>query len=610
MRKLIHSKFELDLSPFKISDTEENNWFSDVFFTKYTFPFEIDLTEDLDIALGFISLYNTSPQTYFELKYVHNNKIEDAIFEIKSHLNKLSCIVRFGFEQLPSFDKKLSELSLDKFDLPPGTSIYQHAETIITKTWPEVNYNFPQVHIDKYETTGEEWSYFEKIINNRKDGAFLINEVDIPNLATYNRNIIQPLPYWLHMLTVGMSDAGYTLSGDILNDEFLKKATMYGDVEYFLKNKLNEYYYRIKTIDFISYTEYGTNKYRAYYKKTDTITGIGSYKVTGSFISHSLPTEIAYGRIKLNGVIIYEVNRTINSPDTNQNILYNPNFNFETTNNTNTIEFEALGNYDVLNPSFAVFNIYVNPLYYYQDDNIFLTVINENKVDLTAAVPDITFGDFVKVIKNWFNYDLNIVDKLAIMNPIEDEINFQDAEDLQFSEVKKPFRNFSQGISFLLKFTEVDNKDFKFLPVFHSKDSVLNSNYITNDKTTPIEINALPLPLLTRKGTQTAYALESNDSKVYLVPYDGIYNDNNFSKPIEDYLLPAVHLRRWKKWFDFRINSHAFVWGFKAWNEQIINLKAKMKIFAYNKYHIVRNINKTEIEPDLFEVEIEAESLE
>jgi len=61
MRKLIHSKFELDLSPFKVSDTEENNWFSDSFFTKYSFPFEIDLTDDLDIALEFISQYNTIP---------------------------------------------------------------------------------------------------------------------------------------------------------------------------------------------------------------------------------------------------------------------------------------------------------------------------------------------------------------------------------------------------------------------------------------------------------------------------------------------------------------------------------------------------------------------
>jgi hypothetical protein len=67
--------------------------------------------------------------------YTFTTKNKTAIFEIESHQDKLSCTTRFGYEQLPSFDKKLSELSLDKFDLPSGTTIYQHAESLITKKW-------------------------------------------------------------------------------------------------------------------------------------------------------------------------------------------------------------------------------------------------------------------------------------------------------------------------------------------------------------------------------------------------------------------------------------------------------------------------------------------
>lgn len=238
------------------------------------------------------------------------------------------------------------------------------------------------------------------------------------------------------------------------------------------------------------------------------------------------------------------------------------------------------------------------------------SIINENRIDLTKAVPEITFVDFIKVVKNWFNYDLTIVGQLAVMNPIEDEVNHREAVDLQYTERKLPLRKFSHGTSFLLQFADIDNKDFKYPPVFHSRESILNSNYLTNDKTTTIEINALPLPLFTRNGKQTAYALESNNSKVFLVPYDGFYNGSNLAKPIDEYHLPAVHAQYWKKWFDFRINSHSFVWSFVTWNSQMTNLKAKMKIFAFNKYHIVRNINKTEVKPGLFEVEIETESLE
>lgn len=237
------------------------------------------------------------------------------------------------------------------------------------------------------------------------------------------------------------------------------------------------------------------------------------------------------------------------------------------------------------------------------------TITNKNMVDLTRAVTDINFSDYVKVIKNWFNYDFDIVGKLAVMDPIEDEINYNDAIDMQFSEVKKPLRKFNQGISFLLKFADVENKDYNFLPVFHSQNGVVNSNYVENDKTIPIEINALPLPLLTKNDIQTAYALESNNAKVYLVKYDGLVNNNNYAQSTAEYLVPAVHKASWEKWFNFRINSHSFVWNFITWGENIINLKAKIKIFAYNRFHIIKSINKTEDKPDLFNVEIESETI-
>lgn len=609
MRKLIHSRFELDLSTFKISDTEENNWFSDSFFTKYSFPFDIDLTDDLDVAFDFISLYNTNPQTYFQVKYVHNNQLEDAIFEIESHQDKLSCTLRFGFEQLPSFDKKLSELSLDKFALPEETDIYEHAETIITQTWPDVNYNFPQIHTDKYDVEENKWEFFEKIINKRVDGSFLINEVDTIEEISYNRNIMQPLPYWLHILERGMADAGYTLSGKILEDERIKKACLYGNVDYFFKNMLNEYHFNVRTTHYSEFTSYSNKKYRALYYRTETITGIGLYKLTGNILTFSLPTEIAYARIKLNGTIIYEINRPKNQEDTVENRLHSPNINFETFISENIIEMEALGNYDVLNTNNGVFNISIDPLLYYDDKTIFVTIINENKIDLTRAVPDITFGDFVKVVKNWFNYDLSVKDKLAIMNPIEDEINYDNALDLQFTQVKKPLRKFNQGTSYLLKFQDIESKEYKYLPIFHSIGNVLTTGYVTNDKTTTIEVNALPLPLLVRNNIQTAFAFENNESKVYLVPYNGIYNGNNLSQPIDDYLIPSVHAQYWRKWFDFRINSIPYIWNFVTFNETILDLKIKNKIFAYNNYHIIKNINRTEIKPDLFEIEMETQAL-
>lgn len=610
MRKLIHSKFELDLTPFKVSDTEENNWFSDSFFTKYSFPFNIDLTEDLDVAFDFISFYNSSPQTYYELLYVHNNRIEKAIFEIESYQDNLSASLRFGFEQLPSFDKKLSELSLDKFDLPAGTTIYQHAQNVITQTWPAVNYNFPQIHVDKYDPTDALWNGFESIINNRVAGYFLTNTVDTVENITYNRNVMQPLPYWIHILQRGMIDGGYTLSGKILDDPRLKKACLFGDVDYFGKPTFQEAITVYKLSEDYSEINYnnGPRVKALQFNSLTLLANPGKYNISGTFNLVTFPKKFSYFYIKYRGKIIYKYEA--------KGSLFNRvryigvDLDFETIADLNPNEL-LIESYQSFSKEVTIFDLTIACLRLNDNTGVAIpTVANENKIDLTKAVPDINFVDFIKVVKNWFNYDLNIIDKLAIMNPIEDEIDYLYVEDLQFTEVKKPLRKFSQGMSFLLKFADIDNKDFKFLPVFHSKESVVNSNYIINDKTSNIEINALPLPLLTRKEVQTAYALEQNDSKVYLVPYAGLYNGNNLSQPIEEYLLPAVHLQYWKKWFNFRINSHGFTWGFLAWNEQIMNLKAKTKIFAYKRFHIIKTINRTEVKPSLYEVDIETEGLE
>lgn len=610
MRKLIHSSFELDLSKYKLSDTEENNWFSDAFFTKYTFPFEIDLVDDLDIAFGFISLYNTNPQTYYEVLYVHNNKIEAAIFEIEAHQDKLICNARFGFEQLPSFDKKLSELSLDKFDLPSGT-IYTHAQTVILKTFPEVNYNFPQIHVDKYDVTDEIWTNFAGILNNRVAGDFLINEVIVDE--TFNRNIMQPLPYWIHILQRGMADGGYTLAGKIMNDERLKKACLYGDVDYYKQltvqpdiniNQMSE-----DAVE-INYNNSRSEKAAKYFYNGVLATP-GKYNISGTIKCLRWSRFRTYFVVKYRNIILFEQRSSSTSTFNGSEFRdYEVDVNFETIVDANINDITIEG-YQYFTEDQAIINLTVNAIRLNDALGAGIPdVVNENKIDITRAVPDMTFLDFVKVVKNWFNYDLTIIGKLAIMNPIEHEINYGDTVNLEFAEIKKPRRKFNQGNSFLLKFQDTDNKDFTFLPVFQSQAGIVNSGYTTDDKTTTIEINGLPLPLLTRNGAQSAYALEQNSSKVYLVCYDGLYNGNNLAKPNTDYLIPSIHLAYWLRWFNFRINSHGFNWQFKVWNEMIMNLKAKTKIFAYQRVHIIKSINKTEIKPDLFEIDIETEALE
>lgn len=608
MRKLIHSSFQLDLTPFKISDTEENNWFSDSFFLKYSFPFEIDLENDLDIAFGFISQYNSdSVETYFDLLYVHGDKIEKAVLEIESFQEKLSCTLRFGFEQLPSFDKNLSELSLDNFALEEGITIFEHAESIITQTWPDVNYNFPQVHVDKYDTSEGLWENFGGIINNRVDGAFLLNTVDTTEDITYNRNIMQPMPSFLHILQRGMIDAGYVLSGKILTDELISKAYLYADVDYFKRLSIEDVNFFQMSEDAVEKVDAGYDFQMARYAGTIVLTTPGKYNILGTVYLAGVFIGRQSFEIRYRNTLLYSFSKVTLYPHVGVSVPVD--IVFETIVDLNPHDI-TVKSYQRESENQMIFDL--DFLLLRANDSTGSatpSVINENKIDLTKAVPEINFGDFVKVIKNWFNYDLTIENKMAIMNPVEDEINHEDAEDLQFTEIKRPLRKFTQGNSFLLKFQDVDNKDYKYDPVFQNKDGILNSNYVTDDKTTTIEIDALPLPLLTRNGSQTAHAFESNNSKVFLVKYDGIYNGNNLAQRPIEFLIPAVHARYWENWFGFRIFAQAFNWGFKVWDERLIKIKAKTKIFAYNRFHIIKNINKTEIAPEQFTVEIETNTL-
>jgi hypothetical protein len=60
--------------------------------------------------------------------------------EIRNKTAKIQ--IDSGFEDLPNFDKKLSELPLEQKDV---TDIYDHANEIVSKKYPETNYNFPKL---------------------------------------------------------------------------------------------------------------------------------------------------------------------------------------------------------------------------------------------------------------------------------------------------------------------------------------------------------------------------------------------------------------------------------------------------------------------------------
>jgi hypothetical protein len=216
------------------------------------------------------------------------------------------------------------------------------------------------------------------------------------------------------------------------------------------------------------------------------------------------------------------------------------------------------------------------------------------------------------VIKNYLNYDITKVENKNIyFDKIPETLTSSEVVDLSDYEIKYPLRKFNQGISFLNKFADVDDEQYKYDQVFQDMNGVTTSGFTVDDeKTSTIEVNMLPLPVETISDIKTAYSFENNDQKCYLVAYNGLQNALNISQANTNYLMPNIYNLYWKDWIKFRIFSQQFTWNFLMWNEKYKEIMFNNRIFAYGKHHIVKLLNRTEIQPDLFEVEIETESQE
>lgn len=597
MRKVIHSNFELDLSNKKITDISENPIFSDKFSAKYTYPIEIDLEDDLDIAFGFISFYNSSdPLTYIDVLYNHNNILSPAILEVEEIKGrKMQINISWGFEEFPSFNKKLSELTLDKFEV---ANIYTHAAGIISQTFPNVNYNFPQIHTDKIDTDDEIWFAFEKILNNYKAGVFLENYVDLVEDITYNKNIMQPLPYLLHVLERGFLDGGYALAGTFVDYPIIKKALLYADAQYYTTFEQESYPILKMSEDAIVVSDTAT------YDVVTTITAPGKYRIIGK-INYSY---VSGGYIK----IFYRNTRIFNYTSSSISSILGRYINidvvFETLsdllpNDIRIVTFQKKTNDKV------IIDININPIRLHDISGTAIpTVLNPNQIDLARAVPDITFGELVTTLKNWFNLSTDFIDGVAYLNFVQDDVDFANVKDYSQFEVKEPLRKLQQGNSYLLKFQEVNSKEYEFLPVFHSNSLITNSSFKTDEKTTEIQINGYPLPVTFKNGIQTAHAFEQSNDKVQIVLYDGLTDSLNLAKEAPELLMPAIHSSFYSKWFDRRINSQVFQWDFLADSFDLFDKSVKDKINCYSCIHLIKSISKTEIQPEIFEVEIETEA--
>lgn len=250
--KSYNDDFILDISGQKIQIQESNSRLNSKTFTKFTFPFEIGIDEKFIHAIGDYSspeIKNLKKEIPCYLTY--ENKISEAVLKIlKVKGQNLTGQVDFGLEEILNFDKKLTELPLEKFDV---SDIHTYAKDVCAKKYPETNFNFPRMYTTKYSPDSEVWSAFDGYYNDLKpDGSEMRRNYLDGDLNIFNVNIIHPCPYWLYLLKAGFEEKGYTLAGEILTDPDLYQRCVFSGTEYFGQGTQFRYFEDVPSLSYDS----------------------------------------------------------------------------------------------------------------------------------------------------------------------------------------------------------------------------------------------------------------------------------------------------------------------------------------------------------------------
>ncbi|MDC7994483.1 hypothetical protein [Altibacter sp. HG106] len=611
--RVVHSSFEISLIDTSFTRIEENNWYKEDLLSKYTYPIVMELPDDLLVKLKHIGQRGaTGYLTIFDVIFILGDREHEAVMEIKKVKGRtIDFELRYGFEEFPNFNLKLSQLPLLKEELV-GESIYEHAEDRVDLTYPVVDYNFPRIFNDEINTEDEQWAFFEGSMNLYQGGSFVVNEYDLATDTQKNYNIMQPLPHLLYVLKKGFEMGGFELKGDVLEDSRFQNAFLYRFSEYYGSiTDSGSQEMVVKTDEFIAPYDGPFKRYQ----ETIIIEDPGRYLVNGNLFLRALGTPFApfaYAEIRLNGVRLwlwrswesekyYFVDGTFEVPvgESNMELTFNSiNLNYGIQGGAVIEDATIL---DITVSQLVAFDI---------NGDAIPRLIAPNVIDLTKCVPDVTFGDLVEFVRTLSNYRGTVDGTDVYLNKISDKVGQGEIFDGRFSEEEFPEITLNKGKSFELVYDNPSNEDFDYGGLLIDNTGVATKPYVTNRDTKQIRIPGVYLPNETRSGDRTALDIVNDKSRIQVVLYSGLIGGKNLTFEPMEYEIQKIFDDNYSTWLLFQIDANTYKWIFRSDSEQIKNLTTESNFFAYGKYHVVKKLSITKVGRFTMETEIETDSIE
>lgn len=594
--KFYTETFELELGKQKLNLQENNSRFNDKSFTKFTFPFEVNIEERFIHAIGdYQSKDSTGLSNIINGFFLHENKISEAKLTILSIQGaKLVGQIDFGFEDIPNFDKKLSEIPLAKFNVD---DIHTYAKQICEKKWPEVNFNFPRMYSDKYSPDNEIWDAYDGYYNDLKpDGSEMRRNYIDEDLNIFNVNIIHPCPHPIYILQTGFGDKGLKLKGDILTDPDLLQRWVFSGTEYFTLLSQRRYTLTVAENDY----DYN-NLSGAFYIKELKILKKGNYRIKGFFNGRKVKgTNI--GQIMTNGNLLWSFNS-----NTYDVVNYYFDFNFYADEDNKSLLFilmrvsAATGFGTVISAEAISTDLDGGD----GEESNFVT--NKNEIDLTRAVPEMTFGDYVNRIKNWLNYEIDVVGKDVYMNKLNKDP--ENIKSFQQYEKTEPKRTLLNQRSYLIKFADLDNDVKQNSMYYDASGTKINGEPKTDTTTIEIDGYAMPVELAKPGGYTTAIVKKDSSSTLALVGYDGLTDNQNNAKNPPGLAFPELWEKNWYKHLRQRLYGSKYEDSFLAYVEDISQFSIKNYIYWHNNVHQISSWGKEMVTPDVYKINITTETI-
>jgi hypothetical protein len=570
------------------------------------------MDEEFIAAFGDYESYeSTDLESKIDGYLLFENNLHEASLTIESTEGKyLTGQIDFGFEELPNWKKKLSELTLEQFNV---SDIYIYAKEICNKKYPQTNFNFPRIYTPKYSPEEKTWDAFNGYYNDLDSSGneMIRNYVDSSG-EIYNRNIIHPCVHFLYLLKKCFQDANLILKGDVMTDVMFQNAWVFSGTEYF--NKVSQ---------FQNNQSLSINDYESY--ENVTLYFSGGPQVLPKY-TYRLTIPLSFNdQVFINGKFRLKVRAQLNLKcwiKIDGNNIWSHDKYYGSYEDV-TIPFSLDLNVNQASLSFVIegyvlgFNEGYNVLEYQLKSNSIVAtgsaqtddaeIENPNKIDLKRAVPDITVGDFINIIRNWFNYDFTIIDNFIWMNRIGDK-EPANIKNFEVSEVKSPKRNRLQKRSFLMKHTEMDG-EYKLNSIYYDKSGA-TINKAEEDDTNVIEINGYPLPVekIKQQSPTTASVKKDSSTTLSLVFYDGLdSNGQNNAVSKTQATFPDLFYSNWEKWLRQRVNGTEFNWKFQIPADDL-TVKISDYIKCYNTIHIITSWTK-DLNEISYEIDITTETV-